>query len=272
MYFEVKKLGKNLMLLIESMKLEFTNVETVIAQHFLNRGESLTISQLSQKLNVSEASITRFSSKLGFNNYKELIYVYNQELKFKSNSNITSDNLMVNVYMDIIRQVVEKADIESIKNIADLISTHKIIHVFGLGLNGIVGSDLKFRLVRVGKYVEVVSDAKSMQMMSSILRKDNLVLVLTLRGKNPEILESIKVAKENGASVVVITGNKDSPLIEYANYHVITANLDHEDWIGSISAQIPMLIVIDMIFSEYIIKDKNLVKRWLDTEKVVFCK
>ncbi|MCR2044425.1 MurR/RpiR family transcriptional regulator [Anaerosalibacter massiliensis] len=260
------------MLLIESMKLEFTNVETVIAQHFLNRGESLTISELSQKLNVSEASITRFSSKLGFNNYKELIYVYNQELKIKSNNNIVSDNLMINGYMDIIRQVVEKVDIESIKNIANLICTHKIIHVFGLGLNGIVGSDLKFRLVRVGKYVEVVSDAKSMQMVASILEEDNLVLALTLRGKNLEMLESIKVAKKNGAKVVLITGSEDSPIIEYADYYVLTANLDHEDWVGSISAQIPMLIVIDMIFSEYILRDKDLVERWLDTEKAVFCK
>lgn len=55
---------EDIFLLIESHRLEFTDVEQVVANYFLSKKEPLTIDKLSKTLAVSKASITRFCKKL----------------------------------------------------------------------------------------------------------------------------------------------------------------------------------------------------------------
>ena len=74
-------MNKEIILRITHAKFKFTYVEEQIAEYFLGNNKPMSINDLADLLCVSPASITRFCKKIGLNNYKELIYLYNEHLK-----------------------------------------------------------------------------------------------------------------------------------------------------------------------------------------------
>lgn len=72
---------EDIFILIESYRKNFTDVEQVIADYFLSKKEAIHMDELAKLISVSKASITRFCKKIGLNNYKELIFLYNLSLK-----------------------------------------------------------------------------------------------------------------------------------------------------------------------------------------------
>lgn len=259
-------LNSDIFLIIESSKLKFTEVDQQIADYFLNGNPPLKQSELAKNINVSTASITRFCKKIGFGNYKEFIYCYRKTLQEHSNdkNNITS-NLLIR-YNELITEIDKTIDIEEIKSVCRLIQLHKIIHIYGLGLSAIAGEDFKFRFTRIGKYVEVVQDYDSIEMISSLLDQDNLIIYLSLRGENQHVIRSLKRLKQKGATIIVITSNRSSVMDELADVTLLTSQIKNTNEVGQVSGQLPLLIIIDMIYSQYISMYRENVSKWIGTE------
>ncbi|GGJ97332.1 RpiR family transcriptional regulator [Lentibacillus kapialis] len=260
-------MNHDIFLTIESSKLRFTAVEEQIAAYFLEAKKPLKQSELAEEVNVSTASITRFCKKVGFDNYKAFIYCYREALLDYSNDihDVTS-NLQFQ-YKELINSIDEKADIEKIKEASRYIHSQKIIHVYGLGLSAIAGEDFKFRFTRVGKFVEVVRDYESIEMISSLLNQDNLVIYFSLRGENHRVMQSLKKLKTKGADLIVVTANESGDIVnDIADVSLLTSHIHNPNEAGQISAQIPLLIIIDFIYSQYIRMYREDIKKWVGTE------
>lgn len=259
---------RDLFLVIKSYRFKFTNVEKLIADYFLKKKEPLTIDELAKKLFISPASITRFCKKLGFNNYKEFIYLYKEKLNSIEIESATFNNIQQG-YLNILKDVDENFDREVLINVCEAIHKKKIIHLFGLGSSGLAADDFKFRFSRIGKFIEVIKDYNSVRMLMPILNKSSLIFILSLRGKSEDAILAAKNAKVKGATVISITSNHKSELIKYSDHTIYTAKLDKVDAMGNISGQIPLVISIDLIYSLYVDKYKNAVKKWFNTEKAI---
>lgn len=260
-------LNSDLFLTIESSKLKFTAVDEQIADYFLSGKPPLKQSVLARKINVSAASITRFCKKIGFENYKELMYFYRKTVKEHSNDkNKVTRNLQYR-YKEMINEIDEKIDIEDVKLVCNYIKRHKIIHIYGLGLSAIAGEDFKFRFTRIGKYVEVVQDYDSIEMISSLLNKENLIIYLSLRGENQHVIQSLRRLKEKGATIVIITSNQSSDIGDLANVTLLTSQIKNANEVEQISGQIPLLIIIDVLYSQYINMFRENVSKWIETEQ-----
>ena len=70
--------NKSIIPIIESSYEDLTNVEKMIADYFLNgvENDELSSKDVSKKLFVSEASLSRFAKKLGFSGYREFQFAY----------------------------------------------------------------------------------------------------------------------------------------------------------------------------------------------------
>lgn len=259
-------LSKDIFLIIESSKLKFTSVDEQIAAYFLEGNQPFKQSTLAKEINVSSASITRFCKKVGFDNYKEFIYCYRSSLEEYSNDKSSVTNNLLFRYKELINSTDEKIDIKKINEVCKHIHNHKIIHLYGLGLSAIAGEDFKFRFTRIGKYVEVVQDYDSMEMISSLLNKDNLVIYLSLRGDNNYLIETLKQLKGRDTSLIVITSNQSETITELADITLLTSHVTNTNEVGQVSAQVPLLIIIDLIYSQYINMYRENVSKWIGTE------
>ena len=79
---------KSVVPIIESNYENFTPMEKVIADFFMKNQEQVDFSakSISERLFVSEASLSRFSQKCGYRGYREFIYQYEQTFIEKNES------------------------------------------------------------------------------------------------------------------------------------------------------------------------------------------
>lgn len=261
---------EDIFLLIESYRLEFTGVEQVVADYFLSKKESLTISNLSTKISVSKASITRFCKKIGLNNYKELIFLYNLSLSREKETGATTESSAItSVYHSLATRTDGTYVAESVEKFCQLLHHHKIIHFLGTGFNAYAGMDFQFKFSRFGKYVRVISEENSILMSTEFADPSELVIACSLRGTDEAMLRALKNAKKKQIPIVVITANKDSHLVKYADVVLFAASLTREESMGNISPQIPILIQLDIVYERYIHSYSDYLQNWLQSEAIL---
>lgn len=256
---------KNVLILIEYAKYKFTETDEKIAGYFTSLGETKSISDLAEKIGVSCASITRFCKKLGLQNYKEFIFLYQEQIDLAKTGQGTELN---GVHYALLDEFEKRFSLPRIQNINALIHHHKIIHVFGLGFSALAGADFKFRFTRLGKFIECVSDSDSMKMMTKIIPSDGLVIFFSVKGMNADMIACASDLKQKGVNVVCITANPNSPMIEHCRYVFFTSPLDGYESNGLISGQFPLLIAIDHLYFQYVKVHKEQIQHWVATEQL----
>ncbi|WEM44526.1 MurR/RpiR family transcriptional regulator (plasmid) [Photobacterium sp. DA100] len=257
---------KDFRLLFEYARLKFTNTDQKIADYFLALNPTKNIEELAAEIGVSTASITRFCKKLGLNNFKEFLYLYQNQLD-SENPEFTETRTLQNEYFEMLQQFDQCLIQDDIDVFCELIHKHRVIYVFGLGYSAFAAHDLKFRLTRLGKCVEIVHDNDSIEMISSIIGEGELVLLLSLKGNNNRMVQSAKRMKEKGVKLLCITANESSRLLDYADNTLLTVSLKGEESTGMISGQLPMLIAFDHIYFRYVSLYRDSIQKWVRTEQ-----
>ncbi|MGN5139638.1 MurR/RpiR family transcriptional regulator [Aeromonas sp. 164P] len=261
--------SKDLYLLFEYARIKFTDVDEKIAEYFYERMPVASIGDLAEKIGVSSASITRFCKKIGVNNFKELLFLYQQKLAQDEPLKVNHNSLYYD-YLEIVQGVESRLCLDTVSYIAEAIHRHQVIHVVGFGYSGLAAADFKFRFTRLGKFVEIIQDDSSMNMITSLLTPNSLVLFISLKGKNKEMLKSIQDMRSRGVEVLLITGNEKSKLLEISNTYLLTASLSGEESTGMISGQLPILMAIDHIYVCYVSQYQQEAHKWMLTERLFF--
>ncbi len=260
-------MNKDFQLLFEYARIKFTNTDNKIADYFLNYKPVKNIEDLADSIGVSTASITRFCKKIGLNNFKEFLFLYQQQLDQKQPQYVAPSSLHHD-YVDILKAFDKRLSAENVEKFSNAIHEHDIIHVFGSGYSALAAADLKFRFTRLGKFVEVVQDSDSMQMVSSILTPNAFVILLTLKGQNDRMIRYTKEMKARGIKVFCITANEKSKLLPIVDAFVLTASLSGEELTGMISCQMPILMTIDHIYYRYVSDYRDSIQNWVVTEQL----
>lgn len=260
---------KEILLRINLEKVNFTYVEEQIADYFTSGKPPLTIHELAHELSISSSSITRFCKKIGLKNFKELMYLYEQHLNTQKDMEVSNISLeLQSEYFRIFHLVDQSFDSETLDRVCKYIYDRRIINIFAFGLSATAAQDFKFRFSRLGKFIEVIHDKDAIKMSSQVLEKGDLVFIFTLRG-NSYLEELAQNLKEKGSIVVTILGNKKSRLAKLSDIVLYTASLSGEESTGMISSQIPILILIDMLYYQYVRTYTDALSNWASTEKII---
>lgn len=238
---------------------ELTPVEKSVASFFLNNTKRMDFvsKNISKLLYVSEATLSRFAKKCDYKGYRELIYVYEKDLteSVKEKDISTLSMRVRDIYWKLLEESFELLDEAQMKRIATLMNQSRRVCVYGMGSSGFVANELRLRFMRTGLYVEAITDSQMIQMNSSLVDEENLIIALSLSGKTKEILSGICLAKGRNAKVILITANKNVKEKEYCDeilYVAMTKNLDGGTMI---SPQFPMLVMIDVFYTYYFEND-----------------
>ena len=242
---------------IDSHFEEMTDLEQEIARYFLQAetiADDLSSQQVTQKLHISQAALTRFSKKCGFTGYREFIFQYLHQAKKQdthSHKHSPLTNRVLRSYSNMREQTQDLIDEEQLERIAQLIEDADRVYFFGTGSSGLVAREMKLRFMRLGVVCESLTDQDGFAWTTSIMDENCLVLGFSLSGSTPSILDSLLDAKEMGAKTVLFTSvpNKDSQAYTEA---VLVATHSQSSYIQRISAQLPMLFFIDLIYAYFL--------------------
>lgn len=243
---------KNIIPQIEAIYGSFTPLEKTIADFFIHNDSKTDLSSksISQKLFVSEASLSRFAKKCGYKGYREFVFSYKQSgpgiQKQPASDNI---KIVFNSYQELLNKSYSLIDEAQIGRIARLLTQKKRIYVYGKGSSGTVGLEMKLRFMRIGVNIEAVTDEHIMKMNSVLLDEECGVIGISVSGKTQVVMDSLKAAKKCGAAVVLMTSRKEKQFEKFCDEVMLFAVKENLERGKAISPQFPILVMVDMIYS-----------------------
>ena len=249
---------QNILAIIESHLDKMTDLEQRIGHYFLDPNsiqEDLSSLQVAQTLHISQAALTRFAKKCGFKGYREFSFQYLQDLqKAQTEADNMQSSLSRHVlynYNQIHQQTKELIDEEKLKRVAQILEEADRVYFFGTGSSGLVARDMKLRFMRLGVVCEALTDQDGFAWTTSILDKNCLVIGFSLSGQTQSIIDSLIDAKNMGAKTILVTGQPEKIQEDFTEV-VPVALQSKPEFILRISAQFPMLLMIDLIYAFFL--------------------
>ena len=236
---------------------ELTELEQEIARYFLQAEtiqDDLSSQQVTQKLHISQAALTRFSKKCGFTGYREFVFQYqHQSSKADTHSHKHSPltKRVLRSYSIMREQTQDLIDEEQLERVAQLIDDAERVYFFGTGSSGLIAREMKLRFMRLGVVCEALTDQDGFAWTTSIMDENCLVLGFSLSGTTQSVLDSLLDAKEMGAKIILFTSAPNKNSQAYTET-VLVASHSQSSYIQRISAQLPMLILIDLIYAYFL--------------------
>ena len=236
---------------------ELTELEQEIARYFLQVDtivDDLSSQQVTQKLHVSQAALTRFAKKCGFTGYREFVFQYQHQASKQdahSHKHSPLTKRVLRSYSNLREQTQDLIDEAQLERVAQLIENAERVYFFGTGSSGLIAREMKLRFMRLGVVCEALTDQDGFAWTTSIMDENCLVLGFSLSGTTQSVLDSLLDAKEMGAKTILFTSAPNKNSQAYTET-VLVASHSQSSYIQRISAQLPMLFFIDLIYAYFL--------------------
>jgi DNA-binding MurR/RpiR family transcriptional regulator len=195
----------------------------------------LPISKCAQELQVSEASLTRFSRAIGYASYAQLREDCCQEVvealgirerlehsiqKSGEHSNFLAHQL--HQELEHFQSQVESVDYTTLEQLSQKIAQAGCVYLAGLGVSTSLVRFLEFRLRRMGVQVRALCTGgyEMMEDLTGLQNKD-LLLVIGFRRIYRELLTAAAFAKSMGCPVFAISEHPLSALALASDWHLV---------------------------------------------------
>lgn len=234
------------------------------------------VSDVAAACNCDNAQIIRFCQKLGFKGFSDMKRAISHDL-IPLQTDI--DNVSVNKvngfgrlmadfrknYLQTINDTVAMCDEKIIQQVVEKIKKARKIMLCGLGASGIVCEDLQMKLVHMGYPAFFHSKPTMNKMMCSLLEKNDLMIIISFRGENSEIINYANVAKKNNCPIVAITNYSNSPLALTSDIVLLSSSEEDDFRIGAMTSRLSQLMIVDILSVMLALNDirktkKNLAK------------
>ncbi|RHW35524.1 MurR/RpiR family transcriptional regulator [Oceanobacillus profundus] len=234
---------------IQKYNSSLTDNDKKITRYLLANKASIrdkTIIDLSEEIQVSPASITRFCKKIDFNTFQQMKF----SLIGNSTENRKSDHTfekVYNYYQTIIKSTQEFFSEEQTSRIVKLILNKNKVLFCGIGNSGLIAHEFNSRIYRMGIASESVTDAHDLLMKSSLLQENDLLICFSNSGKTKPVIDSAKIAKNNNVTIIVVTNFEQTVLSELADEVILISSYKYIDDPKFINSQIPGLFLLDLL-------------------------
>jgi RpiR family carbohydrate utilization transcriptional regulator len=260
--------------------------EKVVAEYVLQNPKTvvtLTTKQLALACSSSEATIIRFCKRIGINSFKDLKIEIAKEMNLEENTETLFDSPLQ--FEDSLETVVNKVatkSIQAITNTTKLLSLEmlekaiemlyasKRVFLYGAGGSSIVVQDFTQKLLRINVQAFQSNDIHVQMMMAANMNKEDVLFLVSTSGKTKEILQLISVAKEKETRTILLTQLNKSPARSSADIILDISAEEQNVRIGTMTARIAQLAVIDSLFIGLCMKKGHKIyERIIDTHQTV---
>ena len=186
---------------------------------------------------------------------------YERDLKFEQKSEGTEKDVglfarrVQNSYQKLLQENFRILDEEQVRRVAGMLNVSKRVLIFGIGNSGYAAEEFQLRFMRIGMDVNAVTDSHMMKIGAALAGEETLVIAITLSGETAEVLESIRIAKSRGASIICITAVSGSSVAKESQEVIQVAALKNLDTGTKISPQFSILAIMDVLYSYYFAND-----------------
>jgi DNA-binding MurR/RpiR family transcriptional regulator len=239
---------------------DLTATEARIAEILLrgDGGAEAPLKAVAKEAEVSEAMVVKTAKRLGFSGYKDLraaIQAYKSQPHVDLHQEVQPDDTIKTIVHKVFRtsiQALEETlailDMDACGRAAELLSSARQRDFYGLGGSAQIARDVAHKFLRVGIRASVHDDTHMMAMSASLLQAGDVVVAFSHSGMTSGVIDSVQIARSNGASIVAATNYASSPLAELSD--VVLCSTAQGSYLTSenAAARIAQLNIMDAIF------------------------
>jgi DNA-binding MurR/RpiR family transcriptional regulator len=219
----------------------------------------MTTKELAEACGVSEATVVRFVSGIGYDRYSD----FQQALRDFVDTELTLlDRLdiadmkapgavrfrrTVAEEIDNLQQLYKSLDVETMEGVVAVLDRKVPVHVIGSRLSYTLAYYMGWAMTKVRGNIHILkgSDRTTIDWLTIAPADSVAVIVATSRYPN-ELIRLGKLVKRLGQTLVVITDSATCPLLQFADHHLIAAS-KHIPYLGSPT---PMSCLINYLVHE----------------------
>ncbi len=246
-----------------------------IAEFIMERYDKaafMTASKLGTIVGVSESTVVRFATELGFEGYPELQRALKEYTSNKLTTvqriDVMNDQLsgndvyekILNMDIDKIKKTLEEGDRDQFYKTVDTLCNAKNIYVIGARSAAVLARFLSFYFNMMFDNVKLVHTTSTSEMFEQILNigENDIMIGISFPRYSTHTVKAFRYAHEQGAKVIAITDSKASPLAEYAD-NMLLARSDMVSFADSLVAPMSvinaLIVAVGMRKSDYVVKN-----------------
>ena len=228
-----------------------------ILEHY-DKAAFMTASRLGVTVGVSESTVVRFATELGYDGYPHLQRALQEMIRNKLTSvqrmEVAGDRMggrdvlqtVLHADMDMIRLTLDEIDRDAFQGAVDALMGAKRIYILGVRSSSALASFLGFYFNLLFENVTLVHTNSVSEIFEQVLRvgPGDVLFGISFPRYSKRTLSAMQYARDRGARVIALTDSQLSPLARVAD-HVLLARSDMASFVDSLVA--PLSVVNALI-------------------------
>ncbi len=216
----------------------------------------LSMAQVAEACGVSDTTVLRFCRAAGFLGFTDLKLSIARDVS--SPTQIIHDDIAVGDSPALIARKVFMANIQALYDTLEvldegalakaieLLTKAKKILIVGVGTSGPIVHSMYNMLMRLGLTCKAQTDSYLQLMEVALVGPGDVVVAISQSGTSIDPVLTLKLARENGAATICITGNAQSSLTEHAD--VTLLSVDRAARIEAIASRLAQVSIADALY------------------------
>ena len=235
----------------------FSKGQKLIARFILesyDKAAFMTAARLGEVVGVSESTVVRFASELGYNGYPELQHALQEMIRNKLTTvqriEITSDRMnsadvltkVLNMDIEKIRRTLEDTSVDEFNRVVDTIVSAKHIYILGVRSSASLASFISFYFYNIFENVRNIATSSTSEVFEQIMHigEGDVFIAITFPRYSKRTLKAAKYAHDQGATVIALTDSHSAPIIEYSD-RILLARSDMTSFADSLVAPLSLI-------------------------------
>ncbi|MFU2417809.1 MurR/RpiR family transcriptional regulator [Peptacetobacter sp. AB800] len=270
---------------LEEPNFKATKSDRVLIEYIKENIEDVVykpISQISKESGIGEATITRFSKKMGYSGLHDFKVTLSREISGLKNRNIINKSIendegvmesarkLFDSNIRILENTFNIIDGNDIEKATDMIINAKKVFFIGIGYSGMTAEDSNYKFSRIGFNCMAIGSSHDMIMMAALMDEDDVVVAISHSGETDETVKAVSIAKANGARVISVTEDRSSRLRDVSDVSLRYFSGESILETGSISSKLAQFFVIDLVYTQ-VVKERyaEVVERKIKTTDAI---
>ena len=238
---------------------DLTQSEKLVADYILEHIDdikTITSHQLAINTNIGQSTIIRFSQKLGYGSFRELLAdlsaiprqdIYREEIQIHESMNDTNRKIIAQ-YQDIVEITFQNNKAEIIQQACDMLTRAKKVITFGIGSSNLFCEYLANQLVKMGLLCITSQTPHTIYSLIDQSRKDTVLFLISQSGETHEVIKAASIAKERGVPIIAMTRMSKNPLHGYADLLLKTVAFETQTRLNITTMRCSQLYLIDALY------------------------
>jgi len=245
-----------------------TKSGTIVADYLVQDAQYLSISSLAKACGVAEATIFRFCRSLGFDGYNEMKIALAKAnamtvpVALKLEPGVDTQILCTHAYnaaIEALNGTRNALDPDAIDQAATLLQRARQVFCFGQGGSSLLASDIWARFATISTKFHTSGDSHMQAIAASLMGPEDVVLFVSYSGATRDMMDTLRLAKDNGAKVILLTHYDDAPGTALADVVLLCGAKESPLDSGSMPVKLAVLFVANVLVLRYTLDNQELV-------------